>query len=175
MCLFSPWDTDPIGLLFCVFYGWQGVRAVIAESFEKMHKNHLVGMGIAPLQFLPGQSADSLELCGKEKFTITLPEDLSPKQMLTVKVWHPIKCYLFITQISHPQLKCLTTIFVHGIVSSLTYIFPFFLSRLALERPSVWRLCLTTRWMWPFTGMAGCCDTWLEPCSRLDHFILTLL
>uniref|UniRef100_A0A8C7RF99 aconitate hydratase n=1 Tax=Oncorhynchus mykiss TaxID=8022 RepID=A0A8C7RF99_ONCMY len=60
-----------------------GVRAVIAESFEKMHKNHLVGMGIAPLQFLPGQSADSLELCGKEKFTITLPEDLSPKQMLT--------------------------------------------------------------------------------------------
>uniref|UniRef100_A0A8C8LNW6 Iron-responsive element-binding protein 2 n=1 Tax=Oncorhynchus tshawytscha TaxID=74940 RepID=A0A8C8LNW6_ONCTS len=62
-----------------------GVRAVIAESFEKMHKNHLVGMGIAPLQFLPGQSADSLELCGKEKFTITLPEDLSPKQMLTVK------------------------------------------------------------------------------------------
>uniref|UniRef100_A0A4W5Q2N3 Iron responsive element binding protein 2 n=1 Tax=Hucho hucho TaxID=62062 RepID=A0A4W5Q2N3_9TELE len=60
-----------------------GVRAVIAESFEKMHKNHLVGMGIAPLQFLPGQSADSLELCGKEKFTITLPEDLSPKQILT--------------------------------------------------------------------------------------------
>uniref|UniRef100_A0A8C7VWN5 aconitate hydratase n=1 Tax=Oncorhynchus mykiss TaxID=8022 RepID=A0A8C7VWN5_ONCMY len=81
-----------------------GVRAVIAESFEKMHKNHLVGMGIAPLQFLPGQSADSLELCGKEKFTITLPEDLSPKQMLTVKVWHPIKCYLFITQISHPHI-----------------------------------------------------------------------
>ncbi|CAB1323616.1 unnamed protein product [Coregonus sp. 'balchen'] len=62
-----------------------GVRAVIAESFEKMHKNHLVGMGIAPLQFLPGQSADSLELSGKERFTITLPEDLSPKQLLTVK------------------------------------------------------------------------------------------
>ncbi|KAL0967892.1 hypothetical protein UPYG_G00259300 [Umbra pygmaea] len=62
-----------------------GVRAVIAESFQKMHKNHLVGMGIAPLQFLPGQNADSLELSGKERFTITLTKDLSPKQQLTVK------------------------------------------------------------------------------------------
>ncbi|XP_064168306.1 iron-responsive element-binding protein 2 isoform X1 [Anguilla rostrata] len=62
-----------------------GVRAVIAESFEKMHRNHLVGMGIAPLQFLPGESADSLELCGKEKFSVSFPEDLSPRQELTVK------------------------------------------------------------------------------------------
>ncbi|XP_066524578.1 iron-responsive element-binding protein 2 [Hoplias malabaricus] len=63
-----------------------GVRAVIAESYEKMHKNHLVGMGIAPLQFLPGQSADSLELCGKERFSITVPEDISPHQELSVMV-----------------------------------------------------------------------------------------
>ncbi|KAM4619564.1 iron-responsive element-binding protein 2 [Polymixia lowei] len=62
-----------------------GVRAVIAESFEKLHKNQLLGMGIMPLQFLPGQTADSLELCGKEKFTITLPDDLTPRQELTVK------------------------------------------------------------------------------------------
>ncbi|XP_030626139.1 iron-responsive element-binding protein 2 [Chanos chanos] len=62
-----------------------GVRAVIAQSFAKMHKNHLVGMGIAPLQFLPGENADSLELSGKERFTITIPEDLSPQQELTVK------------------------------------------------------------------------------------------
>uniref|UniRef100_A0AAR2JQ09 Iron-responsive element-binding protein 2 n=1 Tax=Pygocentrus nattereri TaxID=42514 RepID=A0AAR2JQ09_PYGNA len=61
-----------------------GVRAVIAESFEKMHKNHLVGMGIAPLQFLPGQNADSLELSGKERFSISLPEELTPQQELTV-------------------------------------------------------------------------------------------
>uniref|UniRef100_A0A672Q1J9 aconitate hydratase n=1 Tax=Sinocyclocheilus grahami TaxID=75366 RepID=A0A672Q1J9_SINGR len=57
-----------------------GVRAVIAESFEKIHRNHLVGMGIAPLQFLPGQNADSLELCGKERFTINLPQELTPRQ-----------------------------------------------------------------------------------------------
>ncbi|KAM9352506.1 iron-responsive element-binding protein 2 [Symphorus nematophorus] len=62
-----------------------GVRAVIAESFEKLHKNQLVGMGIMPLQFLPEQNADSLELSGKEKFTITLPDSLSPRQQLTVK------------------------------------------------------------------------------------------
>uniref|UniRef100_A0A8C2BJ39 aconitate hydratase n=1 Tax=Cyprinus carpio TaxID=7962 RepID=A0A8C2BJ39_CYPCA len=59
-----------------------GVRAVIAESFEKIHRNHLVGMGIAPLQFLPGQSADSLELCGKERFTINIPQELIPRQQL---------------------------------------------------------------------------------------------
>ncbi|KAM9854396.1 iron-responsive element-binding protein 2 [Aulostomus maculatus] len=62
-----------------------GVGAVIAESFEKLHKNQLVGMGIMPLQFLPGQNADSLEISGKEKFTITLPDSLSPRQQLTVK------------------------------------------------------------------------------------------
>ncbi|XP_051238998.1 iron-responsive element-binding protein 2 [Dicentrarchus labrax] len=63
-----------------------GVRAVIAESFEKLHKNQLVGMGIMPLQFLPDQNADSLELSGKERFTITLPDSLSPRQQLTVKI-----------------------------------------------------------------------------------------
>ncbi|KAK5867004.1 hypothetical protein PBY51_011528 [Eleginops maclovinus] len=62
-----------------------GVRAVIAESFEKLHVNQLVGMGIMPLQFLPGDSADSLELSGKERFTVTLPDCLSPSQQLTVK------------------------------------------------------------------------------------------
>ncbi|XP_068578887.1 iron-responsive element-binding protein 2 [Cebidichthys violaceus] len=62
-----------------------GVRAVIAESFEKLHKSQLVGMGIMPLQFLPGDSADSLELSGKERFTIAQPDGPSPRQQLTVK------------------------------------------------------------------------------------------
>ncbi|XP_024912235.1 iron-responsive element-binding protein 2 [Cynoglossus semilaevis] len=63
-----------------------GVRAVIAESFEKLHKNQLLGMGIMPLEFLPGENADSLELSGKEIFTITVPESLSVRQQLTVKI-----------------------------------------------------------------------------------------
>ncbi|KAM9808123.1 iron-responsive element-binding protein 2 [Neosynchiropus ocellatus] len=62
-----------------------GVRAVIAESFEKLHKSQLIGMGIMPLQFLPGENPDSLEISGMEKFTIILPENLSPRQQLTVK------------------------------------------------------------------------------------------
>uniref|UniRef100_A0A4W4GPY0 Iron-responsive element-binding protein 2 n=1 Tax=Electrophorus electricus TaxID=8005 RepID=A0A4W4GPY0_ELEEL len=61
-----------------------GVRAVIAESFAKMHKNHLVSMGIAPLQFLPGQSADSLQLSGKERFSISMLEQVNTRQEITV-------------------------------------------------------------------------------------------
>jgi aconitate hydratase len=50
-----------------------GVQAVIAESFERIHRSNLVGMGILPLQFLPGESAASLGLTGREAYTIGLP------------------------------------------------------------------------------------------------------
>ena len=49
----------------------QGVRAVIVESFERIHRSNLVGMGILPLQFLPGESADSHGLTGMETITIS--------------------------------------------------------------------------------------------------------
>ena len=48
-----------------------GVKAVIAESFERIHRSNLIGMGVAPLQFLPGQSVASLGLTGREVFDIT--------------------------------------------------------------------------------------------------------
>jgi aconitate hydratase len=48
-----------------------GVRAVIVESFERIHRSNLVGMGVLPLQFPDGQSADSLGLSGEESFSIT--------------------------------------------------------------------------------------------------------
>jgi aconitate hydratase len=48
-----------------------GVRAVIAESFERIHRSNLIGMGVVPLQFLPGQNAQTLGLTGKETFEIT--------------------------------------------------------------------------------------------------------
>lgn len=60
-----------------------GVRAVIAESFERIHRSNLVGMGIVPLQFLPGQSSETLGLTGKETFDIDL-SDLEPR--CTVRV-----------------------------------------------------------------------------------------
>jgi aconitate hydratase len=47
-----------------------GVKAVIAESFERIHRSNLIGMGVAPLQFLSGQNASSLGLTGREVFTI---------------------------------------------------------------------------------------------------------
>lgn len=47
-----------------------GVRAVIAESFERIHRSNLIGMGIVPLEFMPGESADSLGLSGTERFDI---------------------------------------------------------------------------------------------------------
>ncbi len=55
-----------------------GVRAVIAESFERIHRSNLVGMGIVPLQFLDGQNMDTLGLNGKEVFDIEL-SDITPK------------------------------------------------------------------------------------------------
>ncbi|HLW85315.1 MAG TPA: aconitate hydratase AcnA [Candidatus Sulfotelmatobacter sp.] len=48
-----------------------GVHAVIAESYERIHRSNLVGMGILPLQFLPGENAESLKLTGEETFDIT--------------------------------------------------------------------------------------------------------
>ncbi|HEX7492547.1 MAG TPA: aconitate hydratase AcnA [Candidatus Limnocylindrales bacterium] len=50
-----------------------GIRAVIAESFERIHRSNLVGMGILPLQFLPGESAATLGLTGRESYTVDLP------------------------------------------------------------------------------------------------------
>ncbi|CAH1251385.1 ACO1 [Branchiostoma lanceolatum] len=64
----------------------QGIRAVIAESYERIHRSNLVGMGIIPLQYLPGETAESLGLTGKERFTIQLADDIQPGQTIDVKV-----------------------------------------------------------------------------------------
>jgi aconitate hydratase len=63
----------------------QGVRAVIAESFERIHRSNLVGMGILPLQFLPGESIGSLGLTGRETFEISgLSDGLRPRMEVAV-------------------------------------------------------------------------------------------
>jgi aconitate hydratase len=62
-----------------------GVRAVLAESFERIHRSNLVGMGVLPLQFAPGESAASTGLSGRESVTIEgLAAGLTPRQRLTV-------------------------------------------------------------------------------------------
>lgn len=54
-----------------------GVKAVIAKSFERIHRSNLVGMGIIPLCFKAGQDADTLELTGHERYTLDLPSNIS--------------------------------------------------------------------------------------------------
>jgi len=64
----------------------QGVKAVIAESFERIHRSNLVGMGVLPLRFAEGQNAESLGLDGSEVFDIEgLNDGIQPKAELTVK------------------------------------------------------------------------------------------
>ena len=62
-----------------------GVRAVIAESFERIHRSNLVNMGVLPLQFLPGASAASLGLTGTEAYDIAIA-GLTPRATITVRV-----------------------------------------------------------------------------------------
>jgi aconitate hydratase len=63
-----------------------GIKAVIAVSYERIHRSNLVGMGVLPLQFLPGQSAQSLGLTGEETISIEgLNDQLQPRSQITVK------------------------------------------------------------------------------------------
>lgn len=64
-----------------------GIKAVIAESYERIHRSNLVGMGVLPLQFLPGENAESLGLTGKEEFSILgIESGLTPSQQFEVTV-----------------------------------------------------------------------------------------
>jgi aconitate hydratase len=63
-----------------------GVRAVIAESFERIHRSNLIGMGVLPLEFKAGESAKSLGLTGSELFEIDgLAKDFAPRKLLKVR------------------------------------------------------------------------------------------
>jgi len=63
-----------------------GVRAVIVESFERIHRSNLVGMGVLPLQFKDGETRETLGLTGDDSFTITGVASLQPRQDVTVEV-----------------------------------------------------------------------------------------
>jgi aconitate hydratase len=63
-----------------------GVRAVIAGSFERIHRSNLIGMGVLPLEFAEGESAKALGLTGKEQVTIEGINDIKPRQSLEVKI-----------------------------------------------------------------------------------------
>jgi aconitate hydratase len=66
-----------------------GVRAVIAESYERIHRSNLVGMGVLPLQFRAGDTAESLGLTGHEVFDVEVDEQLKPQQHVRVTATDP--------------------------------------------------------------------------------------
>jgi aconitate hydratase len=67
-----------------------GIKAVIAKSFERIHRSNLVGMGVLPLQFKPGDSIDSLALKGDETFEIRgINDHMSPQQEMTLVITRP--------------------------------------------------------------------------------------
>ncbi len=67
-----------------------GGKAVIAESFERIHRANLVGMGVLPLEFMPGENAETLGLTGEEVFSIEgLSDDLQPRSEVTVRIERP--------------------------------------------------------------------------------------
>lgn len=61
-----------------------GINAVIAESYERIHRSNLIGMGILPLEYIKGENAETLGLTGKEVFNIHLTEKLSIGQIIEV-------------------------------------------------------------------------------------------
>ncbi|HEY6131076.1 MAG TPA: aconitate hydratase, partial [Halioglobus sp.] len=67
-----------------------GVKAVIVESFERIHRSNLAGMGVLPLQFMPGETRKTLALQGDETFDILgLDSELAPQQHLRAVVHYP--------------------------------------------------------------------------------------
>jgi aconitate hydratase len=79
-----------------------GVRAVIAESYERIHRSNLVGMGVLPLEFLPGESAESHGLTGEEVFAIAgIADGIAPGKTLTVAAGD--KTFHVVARLDTPQ------------------------------------------------------------------------
>jgi aconitate hydratase len=76
----------------------QGVKAVIAESYERIHRSNLIGMGILPLQFAEGEGRDSLGLSGEESYEIEVDDSLRPGQQVEVVARGPSGVKRFATR-----------------------------------------------------------------------------
>ncbi|AMW98975.1 aconitate hydratase AcnA [Rummeliibacillus stabekisii] len=66
-----------------------GVKTVIAESYERIHRSNLVMMGVLPLQFVDGESSESLGLTGEETFSVNITDEVKPRDILTVTATSP--------------------------------------------------------------------------------------
>ncbi len=92
-----------------------GIRAVVAESFERIHRSNLVCMGVLPLQFKPGESHESLGLDGTETYQITgIASDISPGKELPVTAEHPDGAQIRFHVIARLDSPVEVTYFQHG-------------------------------------------------------------
>uniref|UniRef100_A0A671R3W5 Cytoplasmic aconitate hydratase n=1 Tax=Sinocyclocheilus anshuiensis TaxID=1608454 RepID=A0A671R3W5_9TELE len=100
-CQFSEFEiyTSPLLILAGKEYGsgssrdWAakgpfllGIKAVLAESYERIHRSNLVGMGVIPLEYLPGDSTESLGLSGRERYTVIIPPQITPRMPVDIKL-----------------------------------------------------------------------------------------
>ena len=92
-----------------------GVRAVIAESFERIHRSNLVGMGVIPLEFTGGDTRQSLALTGFERYAIDgMSNEMRPRATLTVRATAPdgsVKTFRVLSRIDTPEEL---SYYVHG-------------------------------------------------------------
>ncbi len=92
-----------------------GVSAVLAESFERIHRSNLVGMGVLPMVYEPGQTAESLGLTGRESFDISgLTGKLEPRQKLTVRATREDGSVLEFRAIARLDTPVDVDYFMHG-------------------------------------------------------------
>jgi aconitate hydratase len=83
-----------------------GVRAVLAESYERIHRSNLVGMGVLPLEFKPGENRESLGLTGHEVFDVEGVSSLAPRKQVTVRAKSPdgsVKTITAIVRVDTPE------------------------------------------------------------------------
>jgi aconitate hydratase len=104
-----------------------GVKAVLAESFERIHRNNLVGMGVLPLVFAPGENAQSLGLDGSETLSIEKLADLGPRAHLPIRLVRADGSETTFTAICRLDTEIEIRYFRHG------GILPYVLRRLAMS------------------------------------------
>ncbi|HMN84355.1 MAG TPA: aconitate hydratase, partial [Burkholderiaceae bacterium] len=91
-----------------------GVKAVVARSFERIHRSNLVGMGVLPLQFKAGQSWESVGIKGDETFDIEVPAELKPQQDITMTIHRPDGTASTVTLLSRIDTPIEVDYYKHG-------------------------------------------------------------
>jgi len=91
-----------------------GVRAVLAESYERIHRSNLVGMGVLPLEFKPGENRESLGLTGLEVFDVEGVTSLTPRKQVTVKAKAPDGSAKTITALARVDTPEEVSYYQHG-------------------------------------------------------------